>query len=914
MLTSRHSARHPSPRRPSPIGLLRLATLVIASLALAACGGGGDPPPQGAGPALPAATLTTINLGAADATLTVGLARTFEAQPRDQNGAAMTGVVVGWTSSDPAVAVVKDGVATAVAPGTALITASSGGGSAGTPVSATVRVTVSAPAAGSRVVVDKASVFLPAIGQSTRLTAQFVDPQGATAPVSGWRSSAPDKVSVDASGSVVALAIGSALVTAEVGGVRSAPTLVLVAEPRTGALLISDAQVVSVGALVLAAGEVPGVGSVHEVTLQGVAAPATGSVVLALETAPIAGTVVSTRQDSAGLVVRLAIAPLYQLFNAYDIALKIDLSQFALEAAPSRVAQAAPSTRATSLAGRWTAERDARRHALGVARPLDALAPFKAFDCDASLKPQLIDAPISLTLDNKLNLVLEDRPGYSKHALKGSVSLVGTAGLKLKAGFKASGRCDAQVQIKIPVCGWFCVIAMPAVRFGIGAELEAEVLLVQADLGVEGEIGLSPVLGWECGGATPACRGLDSIDTVDKLKTKSKFPSEHGMQAKASAHFFLVAGLDVAIGLGALNASVVEARVGPKQSFDLAFEKSQVARADYASSYDLKFEGVVEPGAAMQKAIEATIGSDSTTVKFKAEATKDISESPKGTHTVSTTKARLGEPVDFKVTFDPASSVNYWVIGDNVTGVELYRRAEGETDFTYWKSMQVTSSVEATYRWVPGPADAGKYEFAAFVNTEILTPLLEVGKDTVRSVEVSCFAASAQSTNPTRRRALAAGSVCADTWVGTTATGDAAYGPNTTEAQLTLRVAPWIDTGSPTIVAYYAEGLVKVKHHDLPGCTTSPTEFAIDSSTGREGVRKPLESNQWFVDYSTTPPTVVGGGEVGATLTTVCRTFTTTFYTAYSFGRVPGGTTLSADGLSFSGSNSPFYSFAFTRP
>ncbi len=902
--------------------MLRLVWAALLPMAMMSCGGGGDTGGPGAAPA----TVTTITVAAADAGMAVGQTRTISAEAKDQNGVAMMGVAFTWASSNGTVASVANGVATGLSAGTAGITASSGGVTS-PPVSVTVTEVAVAPAQGSRVVVDKASVFLPAMGQTARLSAQLVDPQGVAAPAGvAWSSSAPDKVSVDANGQLVALKIGSAQVFAQVGAVRSPPTLVFVAEPQPGATLVTDAQVVSVGSFLgLPAGASPGVGTHYEVTLAGVAAPLPGSVVLAAETAPIIGTVVSTRQEAAGLVVTLALAPLYQVFRAYDIGLKIDLSAFAFEPIAARSAQATPAARLTTLAARWNAGRDPRRHALGNVRPLEVLEPFKAFDCDPSFKPQLIGAPISLTFDNKLSLVLEDRPGYSKHALEGSATLVGAAGLVVKAGFKFGGRCDAQAQIKLPIFGWFSALVMPAVRFGLGAELEAEVLVFQGELGVEGEIGFSPVLGWECGGATPTCRGLDTAETVNKFKTKAKLPTEHGMQAKVSAHFFVVAGLDAAILLGALNAGIVEARVGPKQSFDLAFEKDQAARADYASSYDLKFEAVVEPGPALAKAIEKVIGDDTTSVKFKAEATKEISESPKGSLTVSKSKVRLGEAVDFTVAFAPPGSVEYLVIGYNVTGVELYRRAEGEVDFTPWKSMQLIGSHVANYHWVPEPADGGKYEFAAFVNTQLLTPLLEVDKDTIRSVEVSCFAAGALSaSNVTRRRALGAGKVkgsnatalaatCADTWVGTTATGNGAYGPNLTEATVTLKLAPWIDTGSPTLVAYYGEGLVKVKHNDIAGCKTTPTEFAFNSETGRDG-GKAFESNQWIVDYSTSPPTASGGGEVNATLTTVCPSFTQVWTTAFSFGIVPFGTPLSPDGLGFSGSSQPFYSFDFKRP
>ncbi len=265
-----------------------------------------------------------------------------------------------------------------------------------------------------------------------------------------------------------------------------------------------------------------------------------------------------------------------RLFSAYDIDLTVPLAAFAVEDVPERAT-------ALSSSAVWSRERSHALAAQRRGRPL-ALEPFKVWKCDASIKPQLVAAPIALSFENKLELILVDRPGYSKHALAGSMEIVGSAGLTLKAGFKASGRCDAQGQIKLPVLGWFSALVMPAVRVGIGAELEGEILLVQGELGVEGRIGVSPLLGWECGGAVPACRGLDDFPLIDKLKTKSKIPSANDMQAKVSAHLYLIAGLDAAILLGALNAEIVEARVGPKQSFDVAFEEDQAARPDYAST------------------------------------------------------------------------------------------------------------------------------------------------------------------------------------------------------------------------------------------------------------------------------------------------------------------------------------------
>ena len=153
----------------------------------------------------------------------------------------------------------------------------------------------------------------------------------------------------------------------------------------------------------LAPGAAPAAPAQYDVTLQGVAAPLPGTVVLAAESAPIAGKVVSTRPDGAGqLVVTLAVAPLPQLFRAYDIDWTIPLSAF--PAVPAEATQ-------QSLGAAWSQARLARMHPLAAKRPLDTLSPFKPLDCDASIAPQIGEKKATLALDNKLNLVLKDSDG-----------------------------------------------------------------------------------------------------------------------------------------------------------------------------------------------------------------------------------------------------------------------------------------------------------------------------------------------------------------------------------------------------------------------------------------------------------------------------------------------------------------------
>ena len=730
---------------------LGLAALWAGALSLvvlmSGCGGGDDSPAPG--PSAP--TVASISVTPASASIAVGQTQSVKAEATDQHGAVMTGVSFTWASSNGGVAAVSDGIATGVAAGTASITASSGGVTSN-PASLTVVV---AAAVGS-VVIDKPSVLLPGSGQSAQLSAQLLDSQGA--PSFGsvtWTSSAPDKVSVDAAGRLVALAIGSAQVFAQAAGVRSAPTLVIVAQPQVGALLVTDAQVVAVGPpLRVAPGTVPGVGTEYEVTLRDVAVPTIGTLLIAAEMAPVAGRVVATRQESAGLVVTLALAPLYELFSDYDIRFDIDLSAYNFEAVTSRSASAKAAQVTQANGAVWTAAQGKR--ALAAARPQAFFAPFKAWDCDSKFEGNLASRTIQLSLDNKLRLVLEDRPGYSRHTLEGSAGIRGKAGLTLKVGFNAKGSCEAQGRLNVPIGGVFAVLVMPAVRFGIGAALNGEITLVEGELSVDGSVGFSTVVGWECGGVGAVCRGLNDIKLLDDFKSTSKIPSKTDMRANISGQFYVLAGLDASFLFGTLNAKIVEARIGPKQFFDLGFEDDQAARPDYAASYHLRLEGIVEPGAALKDAIKKVIADDSTSVKLELTTSEAISESPKGTLSVSAPRVRPDAPLDFTVDFDD-KTVAYWALGYNVVGVELYRRAAGATAFTHWKFMDLIASNRATYRWVPVEADAGTYEFAAFVKTQLdPLPLLEIAKDSVKEVEVSCFSSGLLSANAgMRARALA---------------------------------------------------------------------------------------------------------------------------------------------------------------
>jgi uncharacterized protein YjdB len=157
--------------------------------------------------------VSSVTVTPATASLVIGGTQQLTASARDATGAVLTGRAVTWTSGTPAVAsIAATGLVTAVAAGTAIITASIEG------VAATATITVTQTPVAS-VTVTPVSFSLP-VGGSQPVTATARDAAGT--PIPGrpvtWASSTPTVASVSTTGVVTALAVGTATITASIEG------------------------------------------------------------------------------------------------------------------------------------------------------------------------------------------------------------------------------------------------------------------------------------------------------------------------------------------------------------------------------------------------------------------------------------------------------------------------------------------------------------------------------------------------------------------------------------------------------------------------------------------------------------------------------------------------------------------------
>ncbi len=149
--------------------------------------------------------------------LQLGEALQLSVEALDENGRPIPGVEFSWESSNTSVATVDaTGLVTAVAAGTATITASAGD------VQATVEITVVSATQPVVSVEVSPSAETITLGGMLQLSAAAFDENGQA--VSGaefsWESSNASVATVDATGLVTAVAAGTATITASVGGAR----------------------------------------------------------------------------------------------------------------------------------------------------------------------------------------------------------------------------------------------------------------------------------------------------------------------------------------------------------------------------------------------------------------------------------------------------------------------------------------------------------------------------------------------------------------------------------------------------------------------------------------------------------------------------------------------------------------------
>jgi hypothetical protein len=674
------------------------------------------------------------------------------------------------------------------------------------------------------------SALLTAPGQERQLSVRTVNAAGEQIDANVvWTSSKPEQVSVDASGKVEAVTpIGSAMVFAEAGGVRSAPVFISTVELKPGTLLLSDVDIVDAAPPPTpAGGGFPGPGTQYDIWIVGQQAPALGTIVLAAETANVSGRVVETAAEANRVRVRLERLAVPDLLARYDVAWVIELAPYdiVIDEPTSGDRQRPQQVRERAVAA-----------ARGVVPEWKIPKEGETSPCSASVEAKLKAKPLQVKIagsptleafSSKLDASLP--PGRLRVALVGDFTIETSVGLTAEAGVEGEVKCELKGHIPLPFlpAPLNLILKVPV---GIGVAVKGSVEVVSIDIGYSGKNGAKLEMGIDCAPPQP-CVGLDKAERINEFTPNMKLSSleAQGLKVDLEAGAYFLTGIDAVFEI--FNASyefgLLDVKAGPKQKADFGTVKRQIDVVPYKSEYDLAFVLEVGPGGAIKDAIKELIGSEGGELSFGLDIPFKVSESPRGSWQPDKTTAIPNRDI---VKFDidlTEFSTKYWLLGYNVEAIEVYRRHESEMNFSLLRTMSAIepqSHFETT--WDPTPADAGRNDFVVFAISKLPVVRLEVAS--MKTVQVGCIPAAGNG----RERTLAA-SVCKEQWTGSASGVITDLQEFTTVTPLRWEQDLSLQFG-PNISALRPQGSVQVKllTYTNLGCTVAPEVFdSFDPAT-----------------------------------------------------------------------------------
>ena len=188
------------------------------------------------------ATATSVTLSPNSPILTAGQTRLLEVTVKDSSEDLLVGLAETWSTSNQSVVTVSSsGLVTAISPGSAVVTVTTGG------VTATASITVSEAQFGS-ITVNPQSVSL-SVWQTQKLTANLKDVQGNVMAGQAvvWESSSSSSATVSSTGLVTGIAPGTSTITATSYG-KTATAVISVTEATIASVALSpESPAVTIG-------------------------------------------------------------------------------------------------------------------------------------------------------------------------------------------------------------------------------------------------------------------------------------------------------------------------------------------------------------------------------------------------------------------------------------------------------------------------------------------------------------------------------------------------------------------------------------------------------------------------------------------------------------------------------------------
>lgn len=611
----------------------------------------------------------------------------------------------------------------------------------------------------ARIVVTPSSFILTKAGESVQLRAQVLDDKGKVIegiPVT-W-SSSDDGVAAVEDGLVTSVTdLGSVQVIATAEGVSSVPVLGILAKPAENATLIGDEHVSAKEAGTVLEPVDPtaeyGLGWQYRVTLQSIAPPQIGTVLLNTGELPIGGRVIEASQNGDLVTVMLEVVSPGELFQNLSISevIPLDNAELRLEETLRQKAEV------EKLAdGSYQIEMRDLQIGFDALTPQQAATSFNLgpFQCKVEAQtftPAMLGlAQGSIKVSFKPNLtfafVYDDE--LKKLAVIGDPKVEVKVSPMLSTEFNGKIECNlALTSVKLPIGGPLSLLFGGNVPLGVGFELAAKTVVAQVGYQLILAAQAHIELGVDCsaqGSDGFECEMLDAFDINADAGGKPVLPDPtKQFRVELGAYAYLFAKLQIGNPfLETLQFETVTARLGLRQSFNLSSKEIQIGNSAYRSSYTLASLINVKTGSDVDKFLDLL---KITAAKLDLKIETVLANSPKGDFVITPSKVKAGNDVDvgdlatFKVDLDNTSYLGLY----QVDRVEFYGvQADGGLTLgapnctaVNAQTGQTSFSCQAEFR----EEHVGEQTYYAFLASTFLpsTVLLEVSADGKATVSVS---------------------------------------------------------------------------------------------------------------------------------------------------------------------------------
>ncbi len=569
------------------------------------------------------------------------------------------------------------------------------------------------PAASvAQVIVTPSSVLLQP-GGSAQLTARAVDANGAAVDnaVITWTASS-SAVSISADGKITAgTSVDSAVVTATVGSITSAPVTALVASLNAGTQVIPDSQVVTDPALVDTSQE-PGVGSQLKMTLSG-SPPAVGAVIVGSGDKPISGKVISATANGPNTDVVFQVLPLADIFAE----LKLDRTyakselQQSFDVQPSQTIPRTDGAREyeftldtpdpTSSAGPRARSKVAVREKEVIGSVRWNVGPFS---CSAksdlspaisfrNMTPHVIDNMGPVTA----SIAVSQGTFSVNLSAKGSMTLLIDGQVHLSDQLTDSVSCDASLfKYIVPVLPMLAIVFIPVVPvIGVRVNVSGTLTVGDAIIGIKSQVEQPMTVGLtiDNSGTFTNTSSLDGDATTQFDWTLGATTPGDAIRfsGDAKAGLYVQASFTNAIlELYALTQqgyepvkSLIDGFAGFHATVGLATVNEEVQDPTVPSGYSLTALGEIKPGDFVSTfaSLVSSVLKITNIVLPDLKYEPTLFSSPSGNARVSLRRFVSNDTVQFTVTLDPSTVdptfLGEPVIGYNVQQVQIWRKTAG---------------------------------------------------------------------------------------------------------------------------------------------------------------------------------------------------------------------------------------------